>query len=244
MHNTNPFPGRKIQLVYLADSNIKIIWKHPEDSTLERISKSIFLFFYLIFLNAILIYILGIPTNILIRWFTANPIQNLNLFGFIYQCFSIILMIAVFCFFLYILFYIISYPTLSLLMLIQGTGYSYILLNDKKIIYQEGQDPLFLNSRNKSLFEDKRQQYDEFETQEMFKFISNWKTIIFGKPTITFLKQEIQDIKIESVEKRLKLFIILNNQNIAIGKYLYNSEKQWLHQIINQWLQNHHKYEH
>ncbi|BAY85562.1 hypothetical protein NIES267_50620 [Calothrix parasitica NIES-267] len=239
-NSIQPFPGRKIQLVYLANGNIRISWKHPGLNLWERIIAGIFLVISLIFWSQAI----PIPLKQLRVTIFVSSNFSLNYFlDYLALFISVILRVIVVAFLLFGLFFMLFWLIdllLSSFIGIGGTGYSQLSLNNYELIYQEGKDPLYLNSKEKYLSEEKSQYspindiYDAFASVKIK--ISNWKQIIFGKPTIAFPKKEIQDIQIESIENRLKLFIIINNQKIAVGKYLYNSEKQWLYQIINQWL--------
>lgn len=239
-NSLQPFPGRKIQLVYLSNDNIRIIWKHPGLNLWERIISGIFLVICIIFWSEFIAIPLKQLRVTIFVWsnFSLNSFLNyLALF------ISVILRVIVIAFLLFCLFFMFIWLIellLSSFISIGGTGYSKLYLKNDDLIYQEGKDPLYLNSKEKDLSEEKYQYsaindiYDAFASVKIK--ISNWKQIIFGKPKIKFLKKEIQDIQIETIEKRSKLFIIINNQKIAVGKYLYNSEKECLYQIITQWL--------
>lgn len=239
MHNTNPFPGRKIQLFYLTNGNIRIIWKHPENSLLERIIISIISIPGFIYWGYITQRAVRPPIEV-IQDFIRYQSEEFNIISFILGLLSLFVVLAFFSFCLSFLFYGGIGILLNLVVAIKGTGTSELFLDNDELIYSEGQYPNIFYSENKNLVEEKIDLSKDISINEavniLRKSILDLRFIIFSKPTIKLPKQEIQDIKIETVEERLKLFITINNQKIAVGKYLYNSEKEWLYQIITQWL--------
>lgn len=240
MHNTNPFPGRKIKLFYLPNDNIRIIWKHPENSLLERISIGLLSIPFLMYLGySIQRTIRGLIE--IIYDFIRYQLESFNIISFLFGILSLLIVIVFFSCCLSFLFYGGIRILLSLVVYVKGTGESKLFLNDNELVYQEGQYPLLINhSKYKVLFAEKIDLSKDISINEavniLRKSILDLRFIVFSKPTIKLPKQEIQDIQIETFEERLKLFIISNNQKIAVGKYLYNSEKEWLYQIITQWL--------
>lgn len=238
-NSLQPFPGRKIQLVYLSDRNIRISWKHPENSFLERISIGLFSICFSIYWGYFVHSLIKSLIEI-ISAFISYHTEKFNFITFIFGILSLLIAIVFYCFWLSILLYPGVRILLNLVVAIKGTGKSELFLNDDELIYSKGQYPNIFNSKDNILVEENSSFSKDMSINEalnlLIKSILDWKFLIFSKPKITYQKSEIQDIQIEPVEKRLKLFFIINNNKIAVGKYLYNSEKEWLYQIITQWL--------
>lgn len=238
-NSIQPFPGRKIKVFELPNGNIKIIWKHPENTPLERISIGLFSVSFLIYWGYFLHSLIKSLIEIIYAFISYHT-EKFNFITFIFGILSLLIAILIFSFWLSVLLYPWVRMLLNLVVAIKGTGKSKLFLNDDELIYSEGQYPNIFNSKDNILVEEKNHFYEDMSINEAINFllkrIYDWQFLIFSKPKITYQKSEIQDIKIETIEKRSKLFIIINNQKIAVGKYLYNSEKEWLYQIITQWL--------
>lgn len=235
-----PFPGRKITLFYLPNGNIRIVWKHPENTPLERIIISIISIPGFIYWGYITQPAIRPPIEI-ISDFIRYQLESFNIISFLFGLLSLFVVLVFFSCCLCFLFYGGIRILLNLLVYVKGTGESKLYLNENELVYQEGQYPVLINySKYKVLFAENIDLSKDISINEavniLRKNILDLRFIIFSKPTITFSKQEIQNIQIETVEERLKLFIVVNNQKIAVGKYLYNSEKEWLYQIMTQWL--------
>ena len=237
-NSIQPFPGRKIQLFYLPDGKIRISWKHPENSLLERIAIGLLSISFSIYCSYFIRIIIKSLIEIISDFIRYNT-EKFNFITFIFGILSLLIATVFFSLCLCFLLYPVVRILLNLVVAIKGTGTSELFLDNDELIYSEGQYPNIFNSKDNILVEEKSSFSEDMSIDEaltfLFKSILDWKYLIFSKPTITFPKQEIQDIKIETVENRLKLFIISNNQKNAVGKYLYNSEKEWLYQIITQW---------
>ena len=179
------------------------------------------------------------PPIEVIQDFIRYQSEEFNIISFILGLLSVFVVLAFFSFCLCFLFYGGIGILLNLVVAIKGTGTSELFLDNNELIYNEGQYPNIFYSENKNLVEEKIDLSKDISINEavniLRKSILDLRFTIFSKPKIAFPKQEIQDIQIETVEERLKLFIISNNRKIAVGKYLYNSEKEWLYKIITQW---------
>jgi len=240
VNSTNPFPGRQIKVFELPNGKTEIIWKHPENTPLERIVTFILSVPFFIYWGYITQGFLRPPIEF-IQDFIHFQSERFNIISFILGLLSLLIVIAFFFFCLFCLFYIGIRILLNLVVYVKGTGESKISLNDDELIYQEGQYPVLINnSKNKVLFAEKSSFSEDISINEALKLILksilDWKFLIFSKAAITFPKQEIQDVQLEYIEERLKLFIIFENKRIAVGKYLYNSEKEWLYKRINRCL--------
>jgi len=234
-----PFPGRKIQLVYLPERKIRISWKHHENSLIERISIGLLSIPFLMYWGYFVHAFIKPPIEIIYDFIHYHS-EKFNFITFILGILSLLIAILIFSFWLSVLLYPWVRMLLNLVVDIKGTGKSKLFLNDDELIYSEGQYPNIFNSKDNILVEEKSRFSEDMSINEALNFllkrIYDWQFLILSKAAITFSKQEIQDIQIEPVEERSKLFIIINNQKIAVGKYLYNSDKEWLYQIITQWL--------
>lgn len=238
-NSIQPFPGRKIQLVYLPDRKIRISWKHPENTPLERIVTTVISIPFFLYWGYITQGFLKPPIEV-IQDFIRYQSEEFNIISFLLGLLSLLSVIVFFSFCLLCLLYAGVRILLNVVVAIKGTGKSELFLNDDELIYSEGQYPNIFNYKDNILVEENSRFSKDMSINEavnlLIKSILDWKFLIFSKPKITYQKSEIQEIQIETVEKRLKLFIIINNQKIAVGKYLYNSEKECLYQIITQWL--------
>ncbi|MEL6163552.1 MAG: hypothetical protein AAFR37_07250, partial [Cyanobacteria bacterium J06628_3] len=128
MHNNNPFPGRKIKLSYLPNGNIRIIWKHPENSLLERIAIGLLSISFSIYCSYFIRIIIKSLIEI-ISDFIRYHTEKFHFIAFIFGILSLLIAIVIFSFWLCVSLYPVVRMLLNLVVAIKGTGTSKLFLD-------------------------------------------------------------------------------------------------------------------
>jgi hypothetical protein len=242
-----PLPrGSTIAINPPTGDGFEIIWQEPEDPLLTR---SIIFVFSCLALG-LLAYFEIILGGLLIQLFQTitTGTSSANIWLQILLLLSKLLVLVI-CTIMLMILTSLFLTTISLLIsigrLLIGTGESKLSLDYKKSRYKVGRVSLLrsemLTSQSKTNARKTKSQNQITVNNPFILLEQSLQTLataksLFGQPVVTVPKAKIQQVQLKYWQDKYQLLLITASNPVEIATSLSEPEKEWLYQILYQWL--------